>query len=714
MKHVLEAGILCLVVAGAAWAQDGGPVAVAQPAAPVMRIDGVLDEEAWARATPIGPLVQSEPAEGEPATEATEVRVLFDADHLYFGIICHDSAPDAIVATQLARDSDLKGDDRVVIAIDTFFDRRNGFFFAVNPTGARVDGQISNNAEDLRLDWDGIWDARARITAQGWVAEIRIPFKTLRFTPGQPVWGLNVERQIKRLQEIDRWAGSQQDFWIGNLAAAGQLTGLQGISRGLGLDFRPYLGAAREDGEIKARLGLDLVKSLTPSLTSSLTINTDFAETEVDDRRINLTRFDLFFPEKRTFFLEGAGVFDVAGLGGNDDLIPFFSRTVGRFDDQEVPILAGAKISGRQGGFNIGLLDVQTREATLEEGVVPAQNLLAVRASRNFFAQSWVGGIVTRGNPSGAGASSLVGADARLATSAILEDKNLSLDLFALRTDDAASGAVDHAYGFAVAYPNDLWNASLAFKRIGDAFTPGLGFAPRVGMRKGDVAFAFEPRPERFGIRQLTFEQQSEIITDLDGQVENWAIRLVPFGVRTDSGDEFQWSIAPTFERLTEGFEITDAVVVPPGDYRWTEHSFEVQTANKRRWVFDAEYSRSNFYNGRLRQFTSRLALKPILQLGLVGQFERGVVALPQGSFVTRIVAGGIDYAASPDLTWSNLLQYDSESRTLGVQSRFRWILKPGSDLFLVFNRGWARENGGRYTPSLNRGSVKLQYTFRP
>ena len=360
-----------------AWAQV--PAGKAAPAGERIRLDGKLDEPAWQRAVPIGPLIQVEPKEGDPPTEATEVRVLYDSDALYFGIVCLDRTPDGIVATQLTRDAELEVDDYVAVVLDPFFDRRNGFFFVVNPAGARADGQIANNAEHISLDWDGIWNAAARKDDQGWTVEISIPFKTLRFKPGQTTWGLNIERQIRRRNETDRWSGARRDIWPSNLAEAGQLQDLPVIRQGLGLDIRPY-GLVRRDPYDPARLdkspwtvdgGLDVSKNLTPNLNASLTVNTDFAETEVDTRQVNLTRFDLFYPEKRPFFLEGAGVFETAGVAiRHPDLLPFFSRRIGLYRGQEVPILFGGKITGRQSHFNIGLLDVQTRHADIrdEEG----------------------------------------------------------------------------------------------------------------------------------------------------------------------------------------------------------------------------------------------------------------------------------------------------------------------------------------------------------
>src|SRR4030042_1701391 len=302
-----------------------------------IRIDGKLDEPPWEAASPIGDLIQVLPKEGDSPSERTEVRVLISEDSLIFGITCFDRSPSSIIATQLIRDAELNVDDNISVVIDPYFDHRNGFFFQINPNGARADGQISNNEEFESLDWDGIWNTHALITGDGWVAEIEIPFKSLRFKPGQPVWGLNIQRVIKRNNEINRWAGARRDVWLSNLAETGQLEGLSDAHQGMGLDIRPYGLILRKEGnDWEVDGGLDVSKNLAPNLNASLTINTDFAETEVDARQVNLTRFDLFYPEKRTFFLEGAGVFDVAtGNSMMPDLIPFFSRRIGLMEQAE-------------------------------------------------------------------------------------------------------------------------------------------------------------------------------------------------------------------------------------------------------------------------------------------------------------------------------------------------------------------------------------------
>jgi hypothetical protein len=703
------------------------PSGKAAPAGERIRLDGKLDEPAWQRAVPIGPLVQVEPKEGEPPTEATEVRVLYDSDAIYFGIRCLDRTPAAIVATQLTRDAELEVDDYVAVVLDPFFDRRNGFFFMVNPAGARADGQIANNAEHISLDWDGIWNAAARKDDQGWTVEVSIPFKTLRFKPGQTTWGLNIERQIRRRNETDRWSGARRDIWPSNLAEAGELQDLPVIRQGLGLDIRPY-GLVRRDPYDPARLdkspwivdgGFDVSKNLTPNLNASLTLNTDFAETEVDTRQVNLTRFDLFYPEKRPFFLEGAGVFETAGNAIWDpDLLPFFSRRIGLYEDQEVPILFGSKITGRQSHFNIGLLDVQTRPADIrdEDGGsfrLAGQNLLAARVSRDIFEQSYIGAIFTNGNPGGTGSNNLIGADARFATSKFRGDKNLSLDVFFMRTSDAASNSTDYATGFWLDYPNDLWDIRLQGKQIGDNFRPALGFAPRTGIRKASGGAEFGPRPQKWGIRQLSFELDGEVVANLNNVVENWSVSAVPFNLEMESGDQVQFGLSPEFERLPEPFEISAGIMLPPGPYRWTRYEVEAETASKRPWVLRSNYGWGSFYNGTRRQIGLGLTLKPSTHFTFGLESERNDISLEQGKFYTQLFGVRADFNFSPNLSWANLVQYDNESRVLGFQTRFRWILQPGNDLFVVLNRGWYRSLDREYLSIFDRGTVKLTYTFR-
>jgi hypothetical protein len=688
------------------------PVAAAASATSAVDLDGRLDEPAWATARPIGPLTQVEPDEGVAPSEASEVRVLRDEQNLYFGIRCFDRTPSGIAATKMGRDGELEGDDHVMVVLDTFGDRRNGFFFAVNPRGARAEGQIANNSEHLNFDWDGIWDAAARVDGEGWSAELAIPLKTLRFKAGVAAWGLNVQRNIARLQETDRWAGPRRDVWISNLSEAGRLEGLDGARQGRGLDLRPYLSGGATDGKGEVKLGGDVVKNITPNLTASLTINTDFAETEVDERQVNLTRFPLFFPEKRSFFLEGAGIYEIAGLGTtNSDLLPFYSRRIGLVGGEEIPILAGVKLSGRVERWNVGFLDVETGRK--DELGLERQNLLAARVSRNILRQSFVGAIVTHGNPAGAGSNTLAGVDARFATSSFRGGENLSLDLYAFVTDDAASGRKGHAWGGKLDYPNDLWDVALSFKEIDDDFRPALGFVSRTGIRKTSLGAAFMPRPGRLGIRQLVFELRPQYVTDLAGRTLDWVVNVSPLGLQTESGEGLQLEWNRRFERLDEPFEIQPGIEIPPGDYRYSAWTLGVETAERRRWVASLEASRGGFYDGDLTRLEGELTLKPspYVLVSLGGEWSRGT--LPAGRFTAKVLAFRLELNFSPNLGWSSLVQYDSDSLELGLQSRLRFRIRPGSDLFVVFNRGWLHEEDGSYRRYFDRGSAKIQHTFR-
>jgi hypothetical protein len=675
-------------------------------------IDGRLDDDVWRLASPLGPFTQMEPEEDVPPTEATEVRIAFDPDRLYIAIRCFDRSPASVIASQLARDADLDDDDNVLIVVDPLLDRRNGYFFQVNPAGARTDGQLFNNPEHFDEDWDGIWEARASIDAEGWVAELSIPFKTVRSRGDRTTWGVNVERLLKRRNERSRWAAPRRDVWISNLAEAGEVEGIVTGGGGRGLDVRPYLKAGEGAGEsegLDLSGGVDLFKTLTPSLLASVTVNTDFAETEADDRRVNLTRFPLFFPEKRAFFLEGSGLYDIAGLGSGRDLFPFFSRRIGLLEGEEVPILLGAKLLGRQGGTNLAFLDVQTRE--LHDLGVEGGNLLAARASQTLFEQSWVGGIVTHGNPAGTGSNTLVGADARFATSGFRGGQNLSLDLFLLRTEDAERGT-DHAFGFKFDYPNDLWDIAVNWKQIGRNFEPALGFVPRREVRKTTAGITFAPRPGRWGIRKFSFSARPEIITDLSNRVQTWRVEATPLNVVFESGDVFRFGVAPEYELLPEPFEIDDGVTLGEGSYRWTRWSVDLSTASKRRAVLELEGSWGGFYDGTLRQIVVEMTLKATRRFIASFEAERNDVELPAGRFEAQVYAFRGELNLSPDVSWANLVQYDTESRLLGLQSRLRWTVRPEAELFLVFNRGWVREMG-RYLPEFDLGTAKFQYTWR-
>src|SRR5215510_599028 len=461
-------------------------------------IDGILDEPEWSAASSIGEILQREPHPGESATERTEVKLLYDRANLYIGVSCYDSEPTEIVATQMARDADLSVDDRIEILIDSFHDRHNAFYFSTNPLGALVDGLLIEN-RTVNLDWNAIWLVRTHRSNRGWSAEFAIPFKSIGFKPGEGVWGFNFSRTIKRKIEEDRWASPRLDVKFFQVSEAGEIAGLSEISQGRGLDVRPFVASKAlhnvdTGNDIAAKAGVDIFYNITPSLKWTTTFNTDFAETEVDNRQINLTRFPLFFPEKRAFFLENAGVFNFSNT--SPEIIPFFSRTIGLLNGNEVPLRAGAKLTGKAGPYSLGVLAVRTGEAEFADGTsTDARNLLVARIKRDLFKQSYIGGLFTDGKPAAPTSSRTFGADLHLFTSRFLgRNQNFGIDAFSLKSANEGVTSKDTSYGFGARYPNDLWDFGINWWHIGKNFAPALGFVPRSNVDKLAIAAEFDPR----------------------------------------------------------------------------------------------------------------------------------------------------------------------------------------------------------------------------
>ncbi len=447
-------------------------------------IDGVLNEPAWDATEMADAFLQTEPREGAPPTGRTVVRVLAGSKALFIGIVSEDPNPGGIVSFSVQRDADLEEQDHVRVVLGPFLDGRSGYVFAVNPSGARYDGLIEPGADEENPNWDGIWEAATRQDATGWSAELWIPVQTLSFNPDLREWHFNVERRIQRALETNRWAFPARQYELTQTSRAGLLTGLPNFSLGLGLSVRPAITtgggipapSASVDGKFQP--SLDVTQRLGANRLASLTVNTDFAETEVDTRRTNLTRFPLFFPEKRTFFLEGSDIF-AFGFGLDEDVIPFFSRRIGLVEGTEVPIIAGGKLNGRAASTNLGGLIVGTND---KPGVVADEALMAAtRVKQNIWAESWVGAIATLGDPLNRSGSWLAGADFTYATSRLRGDKNFLAGVWGLATGRDDLGRDTTAHGFKVEYPNDLWDFLLNYKRIGRRFRPFSGFCAAAG-----------------------------------------------------------------------------------------------------------------------------------------------------------------------------------------------------------------------------------------
>jgi len=731
-------GLPALLLAGLAPALR----AAAPPAPPVpppevtagrltaaIALDGALAEPAWAAAGVIPDLTQQSPAPGRPTPYQTRVRVLADRETLYVGVECTDPHPDKIAVHTLQRDADLSADDYLAVVLDTFGDGRTGYLFRINAAGARQDGLISA-ASGATYDWDGVWDARTRRTADGWTAEIAIPARTLRFRRGVDHWGFNIERYVARDRLTLRWAGTTLDASLADLARTGRLTGIGGLRQGLGLTASPY-GLLRYDHQSApppsrhgGNAGFDLGYNLTPGLGGLLTVHTDFAETEVDAQQINLTRFPLFFPEKRAFFLEGSNLFDFAtGLG--TDFLPFYSRRVGLVGGAVVPLDEGLKVLGRTGPWSLAAFDVQAGGSA----AAPAANLFAGRATYDVDAHLRLGTLVTSGDPAGLGANTFGGVDAVWRTSTFRGDKNLLFSAWGARSDGTtpadrppASGADEASshdgWGVRAEYPNDLFDTYAQVNQYGGALGPALGFLPRPGTRQLAIGNAFQPRPAEQGpfgwARQFFFETYLTRVDDPAGRPESWRLFTAPFNVSLRSGEHLEMDFAPQFERLDQPFEVAKGVVIPPGRYRFDRYEVEAQSSAARPLRVGSYLWFGGFYSGTLTQwicFVYATALGGQLRVELNGENDFG--HLPQGRFVQRLWQLKVLYAFTPDLAVSTFTQYDSEARGVGLNARLRWTLSPGRDLFAVWDRNWAQEPvpGLRLVPAADQLALKLRWT---
>ncbi len=700
------------------------------PTTAKITIDGTLNETAWSQAPKIGDLIQREPNPGAAPSERTHVTLLYDRDNLYIGVTAFDSEPDKVIGTQMERDANLTSDDHLEIILDTFRDQRNAFYFATNPSGAFVDGLAFAN-EQLNTNWDAIWDMRTKRTDFGWVAEIAIPFKSLNFPANQTEWGFNISRNVFRKLEESRWSGARLETEFLQVSESGKITNLEGLNQGIGLDVRPFLATTWLDSDTSsddgfdAEPGLDFSYNVTPSIKFTGTLNTDFGETEVDARQINLTRFSLFFPEKRSFFLEDAGVFAFASTGpespggvpsASADVFPFFSRRIGLLNGQEVPINVGAKWTGKVTNTDFGLLYVGTDETSFVED----KDFVVGRFKQNLFEQSYVGGIFTKGNPAPGKDSDTYGADARLATSNFMgSSKNFIVNAYGVRSDNEGVSNHDNSYGISAHYPNDKYIGELVYRVIEENFDPGIGFLQRNNARMFRVGASYNPRPNRFlNLQQMSHDIFYTQFERLDnGRLESSDFHITPIDWRFNTGDAIRSLVDydRTFERLFEPFEISPGVILQPGEYRNNRYSTSIATARKRRVTGILNTSYGDFWSGTAERISTTLIYKLPPHFNISIGADQTFAHLPEGNFIARTITSNIDFAVSPFLSFTNLIQYDNRSRNLGWQSRMRWTLTPGRDLFLVFNQGWIQDtNGGfRFNQQDTKVSAKFQYTFR-
>ena len=694
-----------------------------------LRLDGVLDEAAYAHVEPFGGFIQQSPDEGAPASEPTENWIFFDDESIYVGARVHESVPESDwVANEMQRDSfQLINNDGYIVVFDTFYDRRNGFSFRVNPIGGFSDQQITDEGNP-NPDWNPVWDVRTGRFDGGWTVEMEIPFKSLRFRPGaEQVWGIQLGRDIRSnyeeayLTAVPISAGPGQF----RLSVAGTLVGLEVPEGNRTFEIKPYaIGSVNTDRTVAPPIsndgdgtgGVDLKYGLTENLTADFTLNTDFAQVEVDEQQINLTRFSLFFPEKREFFLESQGIFDfarVAGFGGfggsargslnaapgvfppGDAPTLFFSRRIGL--DQEgrtVPILGGGRLTGKVGDFSVGAINIQTDGASATDDVSPTDaasptgaagtNFSVLRIKRDILRRSRVGAMFTNRSVSleGDGANQAYGLDGSFSF-----HDNVNLYGYYARTKTPGLEGDDESYQAAFSYEGDLYGLLVDHLQVGGNFNPEIGFMRRQDFRRSYVYTQFSPRPEGIeAVRQFTWGGSLDYITNGAGQVET-RILSGRFQTSFENSDSLSADIQQDYEFLTEPFELADAVTLPVGGYEFTDFQVSYRMGPQRRLAGNLSLQHGQFFDGDITAVGySRGRIEVTRQFAVEPSVSLNRITLPRGAFTARVTSTRLTYTFTPRMFASALLQHNSVDNVLSTNVRLRWEYQPGSELFVVYN----------------------------
>ena len=662
-------------------------------------IDGDLSDPIWAGSEIISNFSQRNPQEGEPATEKTEVRIIYNEQSIFFGVICYDSEPDGIIATERSRDggsggdrwdSAFQGDDSFEIILDTFHSQQDGFLFRTNPLGTKFDSWITDEGSRTNSSWDELWNVAATRSEAGWTAEIEIPFQSIRMPDDEEqVWGIDFKRNIRRKNEEVVWSNYRRNFDFVQVSQAGDLFGLREISSEHRLRIKPYAtaGVSRvfQDGVPDTQhlfdAGLeDLKYQLNPSLILDFTVNPDFAQAEVDEQVSNLTRFSVFFPEKREFFQENASIFDFGPGGFRPELKLFHSRTVGLSEDREpIDIIAGLKLTGQIRGLDVGIFNAQTEE--FEE--TPGSNYSAVRLRKKVLPRSNIGVMMTnRQSRMEDDYNRTLGVD-----SSFVFFENLSLDSFFAVSQTPDLEEDEWAVRpLRVSWDTDFLSTGAEHTIIGRNFNAEMGFVPRTDMKKSTADFMISPRPGSEMIRQLDFSANLNYITNQENVVET-RDQEVAFRINFESGDRMRFGYTRTFEFLDEGFRLRGQIPVPAGTYDGSRWSVNVNTYRARRFSGWFQFQREFFWDGNRTSFNLNPQIRWSDSLAFQIQYRWDDLKLPGGELSSKISNIRINYNLSNDWLTSTTLQYDSVDDLFNANFRLNWIYQPGDDLFLVFTQ---------------------------
>ena len=676
-------------------------------------IDGVLNESEWAHAAVIDDFHQVEPIEFAKPSEKTEVLLMYDDNALYIGARLFDDDPAGIRAHVLRQGQPLRADDRFFIHIDPLDNHRSGYLFGVNPNGIRMEG-LFVNVNQHQFDWSGIWQAQATVDGKGWVVEIAIPFKTLSFNPADTTWRMNFNRYISRKNESISWVSRDRNT---DLSTMGNVVGISGIQQGMGLDVVPSMSVRTHkdystsvEGS-KTKPSVDAYYKVTPSLTASLTVNTDFSATQVDDRQINLTRFSLFYPEKRKFFLQDVDIFRFGQINQNGR--PFFSRTLGinTNDGTTVPIDYGGKLSGRVGRWDIGTLAIR-QQGYDGFGVT---NAFVARVAANVLPESSVGMIFTQGNPNSDLTNSVSGADFHYLNTRLPGGRSVDGEAWYQQSRTQGLAGDDRAAGFGIRLPSSSgWHGGLKTVQIGQNFYPALGFIARAGIREYRSGFGYTFRPRTGPLRTMDSGLNIDDIEYLDnGDVQSETLNFQLINFNFNSQDQIGLNYIQRKEGLRDPFEISTGVTLPPALYSWDEYGISLQTGRQNNVGGGIFYRAGNFYDGTRQRAQFVLGWRPSAHFEANVRYQVDDVSLLEGDFTTRLVRIELDTAFSATLSWVNLIQYDNVSNTAEINSRLHWIPQAGREAYLVLNHLLSDNGYGHFYSATSNVAIKFSYTFR-
>jgi len=682
-------------------------------------IDGDLSDPVWQRASAVSGLLQSVPATGEPATEKTELRVLYDAQNIYFYIYAYDTEPDRITLPPRARDAVPGTGDFVRLFIDPFQTRRNAYVFDIGPSGGKFDGLIQNSKDTLP-EWNSIWVARSRVVQDGWVAEVAIPFRNLSYDPNRQDWGFDFFRIIRRKSERTRWATTSPSVQFPDISQQGTMTGITGLDDGLGLDVQLYATARyKQDwqtpkrGAASGALSGNLFYRITPSLTGTLTVNPDFSDTPLDERQVNTSRFALFLPETRDFFLQDATAFEFGGdaFSATPNARPFFSRNIGSISGRPVTILGGGKLSGQVGRLGIGALSVMTNEKL----GTPSQVLSAARVTAALSDTMTLGTIVTNGDPTGLTENTVTGVDFRYFDTGFNGNQTIQSDVYYERSFSDTRGQ-DSSTGLSISLPNEPWGGDFRFKQVGADFYPALGFVNRSAIREYESHLSYRIRSSTAFYRWFEVSARAYVVTDLDDRLEtreyDGAVTIF-----SDDASQYDLHVVHHTEVVSTPFNLPRGVPVPAGTYTWTNFTGRWETLRSRPFSYVLSVECCSYYNGDYYRgdLTLRFHIADFLQINprYVGTYIR----TPTGNVDIHVLSTDAVWNFTPDMQLATQAQYDNISRAFGLSVRYLWEYQPGQTIFAAFGQSGLVPGtsfpGSRFFPQRSQLAVRLGTTMR-